>query len=165
MKKISLFLYKVFAKKLPLSRNKICKNIRYMLTKNIINYCGKCVNIDRGATFSSDLEIGDFSGIGENSRIESNVKIGKNVMMGPECYIYTRNHRFDNKEIPMIKQGFSERKPVIIEDDVWIGSRVTILPGVIVRRGTVIGASSVVTKSTPEFSVMCGNPAVIKKER
>lgn len=164
-KKIALFLYKVIGRKLPLSRNKFCKKIRYILVKNIIKYCGKEVNIDRGAKFSNDIEIGDFSGLGENSKIEAGVKIGKNVMMGPECYIYTRNHKFDNKAIPMIQQGFSDIKPVIIEDDVWIGSRVTILPGVKIGKGTVIGAGAVVTKDTPAYSVCCGNPAVVKKLR
>ena len=164
-RKIALFLYKVIGRKLPLSSHKICKKIRYILGKNIIKYCGHEVNIDRGAKFSSDLEIGDFSGIGENSKIDVQVKIGKNVMMGPECYIYTRNHVFKDKNIPMIKQGFSEIRPVIVEDDVWIGSRVTILPGVRIKKGTVIGAGSVVTKDTPEYSICCGNPAVVKKMR
>ena len=166
MKKIiALFIYKIIGRKLPLSANKFCKRFRYLLVKNIINKCGKDVNIDRGATFSTDIEIGDFSGLGENSKISSNVKKEKNVMMGPECFIYTKNHAFSDKNIPMIKQGFSEIKPVIIEDDVWIGSRVTILPGVTISKGTVIGAGSVVTKSTPQYSVCCGNPAVVKKMR
>lgn len=164
-KKIALFLYKAFAKKLPLSKMQICKKIRYILVKNIVKSCGIRVNVDRGATFSPNIEIGDFSGIGENSRIEECVKIGKNVMMGPECYIYTRNHKFDRTDIPMIQQGFSETKEVIIEDDVWIGSRVTILPGVTIGKGTVIGAGSIVTKSIPEFSVACGNPAKVKRIR
>lgn len=164
-RKIALFLYKLLAKNLPLSCHKFCRDIRYFLTKRIINKCGKNVNIDRGARFSPNIEIGDNSGLGENAKIESDVFIGKNVMMGPECYIYTRNHNFNDKSIPMIEQGFSENKSVIIEDDVWIGSRVTILPGVRIKKGTVIGAGSVVTKDTPEYSVCCGNPAIVKKMR
>ena len=54
---------------------------------------------------------------------------------------------------------------VIIEDDVWIGSRVTILPGVTIGEGSVIGASAVVAKSVPPYSVVVGNPAKIVKTR
>jgi len=164
MKKIYILIYKIFAKRFP-TEDKLIKKIRYLLTKKIIKKCGKNVNICQGASFSYDLEIGDNSGIGKNSHIESCVKIGKDVMMGPECYIYTRNHNSNKKDIPMIKQGFTEYRDVIIEDDVWIGSRVTILPGVKISKGTIIGAGSVVTKSTPEYSIVCGNPAVVKKER
>lgn len=86
-------------------------------------------------------------------------------MMGPEVYIYTQNHRFDQLDITMDSQGFGEEKSVVIEDDVWIGSRVTILPGVTVGTGSVIGASSVVTKDIPPYSIACGNPAKIVKSR
>lgn len=85
--------------------------------------------------------------------------------MGPEVYIYTQNHDFSRMDIPMDQQGWSKERPVVIEDDVWIGSRVTILPGVIVGRGCVIGASSVVTKSCPPYSVVAGNPAKVVRLR
>lgn len=91
--------------------------------------------------------------------------IGKHVMMGPEVYIYTQNHDFSRMDIPMDQQGWSKERPVVIEDDVWIGSRVTILPGVVVGRGCVIGASAVVTKSCPPYSVVAGNPAKVVKLR
>ena len=65
----------------------------------------------------------------------------------------------------MDHQGWSVEKPVIIEDDVWIGSRVTILPGVTIGEGSVIGASAVVAKSVPPYSVVVGNPAKIVKTR
>lgn len=65
----------------------------------------------------------------------------------------------------MDKQGWADEKPVVIEDDVWIGLRVTILPGVTIGKGSVIGASAVVTKSVPPYSVVAGNPAKIVKTR
>ena len=86
-------------------------------------------------------------------------------MMGPEVQIYTRNHIFDRLDIPMIKQGLSEPKPVIIEDDVWIGARVVILPVVRIGTGSVIGACSVITKDVPPFAIAAGNPATVKKNR
>lgn len=85
--------------------------------------------------------------------------------MGPEVYIYTQNHHFDRTDISMDQQGFAEEKPVIIEDDVWIGSRVTILPGVRIGTGSIIGASAVVSKDIPPYSTAVGNPAQVVKSR
>ena len=65
----------------------------------------------------------------------------------------------------MMEQGFSEEKEVIIGDDVWIGSDVTILPGVKIGNHSIIGACSVVTKDVPEYAIVAGNPAKVKKYR
>lgn len=86
-------------------------------------------------------------------------------MMDPYCIIYAWNHKFDDVTRPMRGQGFSEEEPVVIGDDVWIGGRVTILPGVHIGRHAIIGAGAVVTKNVPEFAVVAGNPAVVKKYR
>lgn len=59
----------------------------------------------------------------------------------------------------------TEIKPVIIEDNVWIGARVCILPGVTIGEGSVIGACAVVPKSVPPYSVVIGNPARVVKTR
>lgn len=59
-------------------------------------------------------------------------------MMGPDCIIYTQNHQFSNLDIPMCKQGFDIPFPVYIDDDVWIGGRVIILPGVHVMGGQLL---------------------------
>ena len=56
-------------------------------------------------------------------------------------------------------------KPVHIGNDVWLGSRVTILPGVNIGNGCIIGASAVVTKDVPDYAVVGGNPAKILKYR
>ena len=123
------------------------------------------MNIDTNAMIYRDLVLGDNSGIGRGSVIAGGVSIGKDVMMGPECYIYTRNHSFSSLDKPMRLQGYEKGRPVVIEDDVWIGARVTILPGVRVGKGAVIGAASVVTKDVPQYAVVGGNPAKILKFR
>ena len=115
--------------------------------------------------FSTKLSIGDHSSLGINSVIQGPVNIGNNVMMGPEVYIYTQNHSHQRTDIPMIDQGYEREKPVTIKDDVWIGSRVTILPGVTVGKGAIIGASAVVTKDVPDYSIVAGNPACVIKSR
>ena len=122
------------------------------------------MNIEHGARFSLRCTIGDKSGIGINAHIGV-VHIGNDVMMGPDCLVLTQNHNFSRKDIPIIRQGMSNIEPVYIDDDVWIGSRVTILPGVHIGKGSIIGAGAVVTKDVPPFSIVGGNPAKIIRER
>ena len=85
--------------------------------------------------------------------------------MGPDVYILTQNHNFENTEQLIRKQGFRGIQPVEIGDNVWIGARVIILPGVHIGSGAVIGAGSIVTKDIPQNVVVVGNPAKIIKVR
>lgn len=86
-------------------------------------------------------------------------------MMGPNVTIYGSNHVFDSTDIPMRKQGMKKYPPVVIEDDVWIGGHVIIMPGLTIKKGTIIGAGSIVTKNFPEYSIIGGNPAKFLKSR
>lgn len=153
---------------MPISFSKFSfgsRKVRAFCGKLLLDKCGKNVNIEKGALFGKNISLGDSSGIGIRAQIENNVTIGKNVMMGPDCMIFTQNHAFENRNVPMMEQGFSEVKPVFIGDDVWIGARVIILPGVNVGKGSIIGAGSVVTKDIEEYSVVGGNPAKLLKKR
>ena len=125
----------------------------------------KRVNIEKCAVFPSCVELGDFSGIGVRAQISGKVTIGKNVMMGPDVCIYARNHAYDRLDIPMNRQGFAPEQPIVIGDDVWIGARVIILPGVKVGTGSIVGAGAVVTKDVPDYAVVGGNPAHVIKMR
>ncbi len=140
---------------------------RYQNCRQLFKECGQNVNVEKGASFHSgqNIKIGNNSGIGINSEIGGEVTIGSDVMMGPHVTLWTTNHNFSRTDIPMNQQGMGEEKPVIIQDDVWIGSHVIILPGVIVGKGVIIGAGSVVTKSIPEYTVAAGNPAKALKYR
>ena len=86
-------------------------------------------------------------------------------MMGPDCVMLTRNHSFSRTDIPMNKQGFQQEKPIIIGNDVWIGQRVIILPGVTVGNGAIIGAGSIVTHDVKEYDIVAGNPAHVIRNR
>lgn len=169
MKKyISKIIYHLIAKRLPISYSKFNvgqRKIRYWCTKHMINFCGKNVNIEKNASFSEQISIGDNSGIGINADIRGKCIIGENVLMGPNCTIYSQNHNFSDCSIPIIKQGMSQIEPVTIGDDVWIGKNVTILPGVNIGSHSIIGACAVVTKDIPEWAIAVGNPAIIKKYR
>lgn len=171
MRKIKLLIGRIlylFASHLPESYfwiNIGQKQIRAFCGKLILSKCGKDVNIEKGAAFPSSVELGDNSGIGIRAQINGKVMIGKNVMMGPDVCVYAINHAFNRVDIPMNFQGFAPEKPVVIEDDVWIGARVIILPGVHIGTGAVIGAGAVVTKEVPDYAVVGGNPASILKMR
>lgn len=139
--------------------------LRTFFAKGMMSQAGKHINVERGACFSRRLSIGDYSGIGVNCQIQGKVTIGSNVMIGQDVLIYTSNHSFDRTDIPMREQKYQEERPVVIGNDVWIGARVIILPGVSIGDGVVIGAGSIVTKDIPPYSVCAGNPARVIKER
>lgn len=141
------------------------QKIRAFWGKLFLSECGKCVNIQKNTSFSHSCKLGDYSGIGAGSNLFGTVIIGKYVMMGRNCTIHTQNHEFSRIDMPMCQQGPREAKPVIIKDDVWIGDNVTILPGVTIGNGTILGASAVVTKDVPDYAIVGGNPAKILKYR
>lgn len=160
-------LYNGLFKRFPRSYSKIKigqKMFRRMCGKLLLDKCGKKVNIERNATFSSKSTLGNNSGIGINAKLGI-VHIGDNVMMGPDCVIITSNHKFDRLDIPMCEQGSEKDRPVYIGNDVWIGYRVTILPGVKIGNGCIIGAGAVVTKDVPDYAIVGGNPARIIRYR
>ena len=162
-------LYEFVFKHLPSSMaplgGKFFKSLRAFAVRRFVSSCGKNVNIEHGAVISSKLTIGDNSGVGVDCVCGGPITIGDNVMMGPECVLLTRNHAFDKTDIPMCRQGFQEDKPIVIGNDVWLGRRVIILPGVTIGDGAIIGAGAVVTKSVPAYAIAAGNPAVVKKYR
>jgi len=167
-KALGKFLYALIGKHLPPSYSPVKigqKGFRAFCGRLMLEKCGKNVNIEHGAVFSSKVELGDNSGIGVDAFIDGKCVIGSDVMMGPWCVIHTQNHRFDDLNTPMDMQGDQPEKPVYIGDDVWLGSRVTLLPGVHVGSHTIIGAGSVVTKDIPDYAIAAGNPARVKKDR
>lgn len=147
------------------SLGKLCKAIRTKTAKGFIRYCGRNVNIEHGAIISSKLSIGDNSGIGIDCICSGDLTIGRDVMMGPECVIFARNHAFQDTEQPMRLQGYQAPGKCVIGDDVWIGRRVMIMPNVNIGSHSIIGAGAVVTKDVPEWAIVAGNPAVVKKYR
>ena len=144
---------------------KVSKFLRAASAKGFIRKCGKNVNIEHGAVISSKLSIGDNSGVGIDCICGGEVTIGNDVMMGPECVIISRNHAFADTEIPMRLQGYQDPKPCKIGNDVWIGRRVMIMPGVTIGNGVIIAAGAVVTKDVPDYAIVGGVPAKIIKKR
>ena len=161
MKKVWRFLFLKFIRYSPEKWGKI----RAFFVRKYIQKTGKDLSIGRKVYIASETQIGDYSGIGYNCIINDGVTIGSHVMMGPNVTIYTKNHCMKDLAKPMRLQGMTECKPVIIEDDVWIGGQVCILPGVKIGTGAVVGACAVVSKDVPPYAVVVGNPARVVKFR
>lgn len=87
------------------------------------------------------------------------ITIEDDVMLGSGVHIYVHSHRFDDPARPIIDQGYSPSRPVLLERGCWIGAGAIILPGVTIGRNAVVGAGSVVTRCIPAFTVAAGNPA------
>jgi maltose O-acetyltransferase len=168
---LALALYYGLAQYLPNYPFLIGKKFRGYLCNILFKSSGINIDIEKRAYFGlgNDLEIGFNSGIGIAAKIYGiggggKVIIGNNVMMASDVTILTLNHNYNEKNKPMREQGVKFLN-VIIEDDVWIGYRVTILPGVKIGKGSVIGAGAVVTKNVEPYTVVGGVPAKFIKER
>lgn len=92
------------------------------------------------------------------------VKIGRYFHSGRGLTIFSSNHIYNNENyIPY--DVIDEKKPVVIEDFVWCGANVTIMPGVTIGEGSIIGGGAVVAKDVPKYAVVVGNPAKVVKYR
>lgn len=127
--------------------------------KNVIIYPG--VWIAPGY----NLEVGNKVDISKDVIIitKGGVKIGNRVLIGYRTQIHSGNHFIPKKPEKIFESG-EVLKPVVIEDDVWIGGNCMILPGVTIGRGTVIAGGSVVTKDVPAYCIYGGNPARLIKQ-
>ena len=167
-RKIGGVLYYCFAMHLPRSYSGFRMGqtqLRRICGKLMLTHCGEKVNIEKNALFSPKVSLGDYSGIGVNAKIYGSCTIGDYVMMGEDVTVITRNHRHDSLDAPMMAQGFEEEQQVVIGNDVWIGDKVTILPGVHIGDGCIIGAGALVTKDIPPCSIAVGVPAKVIKSR
>ena len=120
-----------------------------------------------------------FRAIGDNVSIDTpfhcnlgiNISIGSNVLIAPNVQTYTASHPTAASE-RLIEDWEGKNstffstfaKTVVVEDYVWIGGGVIILPGVTIGKNSVIGAGSVVTRSVPGNSLAFGNPCKVVKE-
>lgn len=112
------------------------------------------------------LAIGDNTYIGPRCILGAGggISIGRDVTIGAGVDLLAEDHNFEDADRLINEQGVV-RRGIVIEDDVWIGNRVTVLDGVRVGRGAVIGAAAVVTKDVPPFSIVVGNPAKVVRSR
>lgn len=166
-------LYRLIKYKLknPSLKISLSDNIGYK------NFFGHGVRLYDHVTLN-DVEIGSYTYIASRSNL-SNVKIGKFCSIGPEVICGIGSHptnlvsthpsffsTLGQSQIVFAKQNyFEEVKRITIENDVWIGARVTILDGVKIGNGAIIAAGAVVTKDVPPYSIVGGVPAKVIKFR
>lgn len=116
------------------------------------------------ANNTPQLIIGNGISIGEMAHITcaNRVVIGDGVLMGKRVLITDNAHGASQRELlnlpPMSREVISS-DPVIIEDNVWIGEKASIMPNVTIGRGSIVAANAVVTKDVPPYSVVAGVPA------
>jgi len=155
----------------------LADRIKYALIRRMIvaqlRRCGENVYIDgreshfepRLISIGSDVHIGpgaDFGGLSKP------ITIGNKVLIGPLVSIRTDNHNISN--VGQFMYDAHERRSqdegaVVIEDDVWIGTRVVILHGVTLHRGAVVAAGAVVTRDVPPYAIVGGVPAQVIRYR
>jgi len=175
-----LKLIKIYAKlrtmfirnreKRKLLRGKIIQNLntKYVYGKQVIK---------TAKSYDEDLVIMGYSKVNKNTVLgkhvcfngmnimgQGNVKIGKYFHSGIECLIITQNHNY-NKGAAIPYDTTYNYKDVIIDDFVWLGSRVMILPGTHIGEGAIIQGGSVVHGEIPAYSIAGGNPAKVFKYR
>jgi acetyltransferase-like isoleucine patch superfamily enzyme len=140
-------------------RLKLGKNV--ILETGVVLHCG-------GFDWSGGgggIALGDDCFVGPNCVLfgAGGISLGAKSMLSPGVVIASHGHRYDRPEMPM-RDLPSEFKPVVLEENVWVGSNATILFGVTIGAGSVIGAGAVVTKDVPPRSVALGTPARVAKQ-
>ncbi len=117
-------------------------------------------------SFDGNIRIGDHVLLNYGCILLGNggIDVGEDTKLAPYCVLAASNHRFDVPTIPIREQGCSSRG-IRIGKDVWLGAHCTVLDGVQIGDGAVIGAGAVVTKDIPPFAVAVGVPASVVRYR
>lgn len=144
---------------------KVIQMLWMHLARTLFRECGANVRFGPGCDFAfRNIVIGSDVWIGPGARFNAThsvIRIGNKVLFGPDVSIIGGNHRTD--VLGDYMHDVTEKRPeddedVIIEDDVWVGCGATILKGVRIGKGSIVGARSVVTSSIPPYCVYVGFP-------
>lgn len=134
--------------------------------------CGSATSFDPlTSTFSGigNLALGDDVFIGPRafiSLVAAQMSIGDDTVIGPEFCVMGGDHRFDLPGILYREtSALGVNKSIAIGCNVWIGARVTVLKGVRIGDGAIIGAGSVVTRDIPSLAIASGVPARVLRPR
>ncbi len=137
---------------------------------NIINPQNLSVGDNVEFKYGVHVEAGSTIKIGSNTHfapfcvLYGPLSIGENCAFAAHCTFAAVGHGFAERDTPMVQQATTAEK-IIIEDNVWFGANCTIVGGVRVGTGSIIGANSVVTKDVEPYSIMGGTPAKLIRKR
>lgn len=140
-------------------------------------YCGRgarieAVNIEGKRrsikiVIKDHVSFSDFIHIGAVNYVE----IGNHVLFGSKCYVTDHNHgiysgngKQSDPDTPPEARALTVDKTVIIEDNVWLGDHVVVLPGVRIGKGSIVGSNAVVSRDIPPYSIAVGIPARVIKQ-
>lgn len=167
---LKLFFYKIcYGKKLKLNglphfSDSAClrvrKNSRITLSKGSYFDKGTLLRVTENAKFKMGVNSGFNSYCVITCR--DSITIGNNVMFGPFVTIHDHDHVYKNTEL--MKTSGYVTKPIVIEDNVWIGGNVVILKGVTIGSGSVIAAGTIVNKDVPPNTLVYNKRETVYKE-
>lgn len=132
-------------------------NLMHGVIFHVFNYRGLP---KAGITVGKNCFFGEYTCI----RGQGGVRIGDGVYTGTQVNIAAVNHVFADPNQYIKDQGITA-DGIVIEDDVWLGSNVTVVDGVTIGKGSIVGAGGVVTKSIPPYSIAVGVPAKVVGDR
>lgn len=104
------------------------------------------------------IEVGRNVSIGAGAYFYGPIKVGNDVMFGPYVHVQAGYHRVDLIGATIRESGGAPLAPIVIEDDVWIAARVTVMKGVTIGQGSVIGTESLVLHDIPPYVIAFGSP-------
>lgn len=135
---------------------------RVNIVASRLKFCGTDVIIDYNVWFNNTnkISIGNGCFIGRDVYVNAygDISIGNDCSIAAGCKLISGNRSFEKNGIPISVQEVSIGK-IVLQDDVWLGYDVIVLPGVTLKEGCVVAANSVVTKSFEAFSIIAGAPA------
>ncbi len=123
-----------------------------------------CQDPERGSNITIGNRVALNTGVIVNADCGGRISIGNDVLLGPGVVLRAASHCFKDLNVPIRDQGHVPGV-IVIEEDVWLGANVVVLPDVRIGRSSVVGAGSVVTKDIPPFSVAVGVPAKVIRSR
>jgi len=127
---------------------------------------GKDSTIEDFSTINNgvgDVVIGDRTRIGLANVLIGPVQIGNDVMFAQNIVLSGLNHGYEDIDIPPSQQKVTT-KPIVVEDQVWIGANAVVTAGVIIGKHSIVAAGCVVVKDVPAYSIVGGNPGKILKQ-
>lgn len=153
---------------------RLWRGLRMMMYRPLFGSHGRNFRFDPSGDYTyGTIHVGNDVHLGMRPTLNaarSTIRIGNKVLFGPEVTIRGGNHRTDLVGRFIFDVTNGEKRPeddlgVVVEDDVWIGTRAVIVHGVRIGRGAVIGAGAVVTRSVPPYAIVGGVPAKVIRFR
>lgn len=158
-------IYKHLISHLPYSPG---NRLREKILKRILGRMGEGSHVSTQVSIISPENVFLDERVGVANRVildgRGGISIGKDSIIGFESIILSCTHKSSSRDIPIRDQGMYQKK-ISIGEDVWIGARALIMPGVKIGQGAIIGANAVVSRDVEPYAIMGGVPARLIKYR